>query len=70
MVRAMSDKMLVWGGGATDNWVSPWLSHHSFSIQIQSYGLYVADARGEKFITTRPTCYYVSKHTVVYDIGE
>jgi hypothetical protein len=63
----MSDKMLVWGGGATDNWVSPWLSRHSFSIQ--SYGLYVADARGEKFITTRPTC-FVSKHTVVYDIGE
>jgi hypothetical protein len=36
---------------------------------VQSYGLYVVDARGGKFITTRPTC-YVSKHTVVYDEGE
>ena len=36
---------------------------------VQSYGLYVVDARGGKFITTRPTC-YVSKHTMVYDEGE
>ncbi len=33
------------------------------------YRLYRVDARGGKFITTRPTC-YVSKHTMVYDKGE
>ena len=36
---------------------------------VHSYGLYVADVRVGKFITTRPMC-YVSKHTMVYDEGE
>jgi hypothetical protein len=36
---------------------------------VQSYGLYVDDARGAILVSTRPTC-YVPKHTMVYDEGE
>ncbi len=58
----------TWYSRNTDNWVSLWLSHHSFS-QYSPTGSTQFDVQGGTFTTTRPTC-YVSEHTMVYVKGE
>jgi hypothetical protein len=56
------------GAEGTDNWVSLWLSRHSFS-QYSPTGFTRFDVQGGTFTTARPMC-YVSEHTMVYVEGE